>query len=114
KRLGVERADQYASALTAIFGTLGLFSIATGAMLIVLVFTLLATERRHEMGVLRAVGTQRGHLVTTFLFEGAVYAAAAALVGALAGQGLAALINAMIEPLQLHLDAHVAPRSLVI
>ena len=48
---------------------------------------MLAAERRTEMGIARAVGTQRRHLVEMFLFEGALYDLAAAAVGALAGLG---------------------------
>lgn len=118
KRLGVERADQYASALTAIFGTLGLFSIATGALLIVLVFTLLSTERRTEMGVLRAIGVQRSRLVLSFLYEGVAYATVAAALGALGGvlvnRALIHLINTMLEPIHLSLEPFIEPRSLVI
>ena len=53
------------------FTTFGTFSIAAGILLIFLIFVMLAAERRTEMGVARAIGTRRGHLVETFLFEGA-------------------------------------------
>ena len=60
------------------FTTFGSFSIAAGILLIFLIFVMLAAERRTEMGVARAIGTRRGHLVQTFLFEGAVYDVVAA------------------------------------
>ena len=43
---------------------------------------MLAAERRSEMGVARAIGTRRGHLVEMFLFEGMAYDLIAAAVGA--------------------------------
>jgi putative ABC transport system permease protein len=49
---------------------------------------MLAAERRPEMGMARAVGTQRRHLIQTFLYEGAAYDLAAAAVGALLGIGV--------------------------
>ena len=39
------------------------FSIAAGILLIFLIFVMLAAERRGELGIARAVGTRRGHLV---------------------------------------------------
>ena len=47
--------------------------IAAGVMLIFLIFVMLAAERRAEMGMARAVGTKRRHLIQQFLFEGYVY-----------------------------------------
>ena len=46
---------------------------------------MLAAERRSELGIARAVGTRRAHLVQMFTFEGVAYDLAAALVGALLG-----------------------------
>ena len=55
------------------FTTFGSFSIAAGILLIFLIFVMLAAERRGELGIARAVGTRRGHLVQMFLFEGIAY-----------------------------------------
>ena len=46
---------------------------------------MLAAERRGELGIARAIGTRRGHLVEMFTFEGAAYDLVAAVVGALLG-----------------------------
>src|SRR5207253_4314832 len=70
KRDGLKAADQSGSAFISMFSTFGSFSIAAGILLIFLMFVMLAAERRTEMGVARAIGTRRGHLVQTFLFEG--------------------------------------------
>jgi putative ABC transport system permease protein len=85
KRDGLRSADKSADAFLQMFSTFGSFSIAAGILLIFLIFVMLAAERRTEMGVARAVGTRRGHLVEMFLFEGATYDLAAAAVGALLG-----------------------------
>ena len=50
---------------------------------------MLAAERRGELGIARAVGTRRGHLVQMFMFEGAAYDLIAAAVGALLGAAVA-------------------------
>ena len=57
-------------------------------MLIFLIFVMLAAERRAEMGMARAVGTKRRHLIQQFLFEGYAYNLGAALVGIVLGMGV--------------------------
>ena len=118
KHQGLQAADTVGGAITSIFVGLGLFSIASGTLLIFLIFVMLAAERRTEMGVARAIGTQRGHLVQLFLFEGALYDLAAGLVGVLiglaVGLGTVALISALLSAVDLRLRFHVEPRSLVI
>ena len=71
----------------AFFTTFGSFSIAAGILLIFLIFVMLAAERRGELGIARAIGTRRGHLVQMFIFEGVAYDLVAALVGAAARRG---------------------------
>ena len=73
----------------SLFTTFGTFSIAAGILLIFLIFVMLAAERRGELGIARAVGTRRGHLVQMFTFEGAAYDLIAAAVGALLGAAIA-------------------------
>lgn len=60
-------------------------------LLLVLLVILLAAERRAELGISRALGLQRGHLVQLLLFEGCGYALIAALIGLLLGMGVTAL-----------------------
>lgn len=85
KRDALEDADEAGATFVAFFTTFGTFAIAAGILLIFLVFVMLAAERRGELGIARAVGTRRGHLVQMFTFEGAVYDLAAAAIGALLG-----------------------------
>ena len=54
----------------AFFTTFGSFSIAAGILLIFLIFVMLAAERRGELGIARAIGTRRGHLVEMFIVRG--------------------------------------------
>ena len=61
------------------------FSMAVGALLIFLIFVMLAAERRAEMGMSRALGLKRGHLIQVFLFEGTAYTLAASAVGVVLG-----------------------------
>ena len=65
------------------------FAIVAGVMLVLNIYAMLAEERRSEMGIMRAMGLRRAHLVRLFLFEGTVYSLSAAIVGVLAGLGVA-------------------------
>ena len=71
------------------FTTFGSFSIAAGILLIFLIFVMLAAERRGELGIARAVGTRRGHLVQMFLLRGRGLRPAAAAVGACSASAVA-------------------------
>jgi len=69
----------------SIFSLFGFFSILAGVLLIFLIFVMLATERRSEMGMARAIGMQRTHLVQMFVVEGVIYDLLAAAIGVLLG-----------------------------
>jgi putative ABC transport system permease protein len=89
KQDALEQADAGGAAFMSFFTTFGSFSIAAGILLIFLIFVMLAAERRSELGIARAVGTRRRHLVQLFLYEGLAYDLLAALVGVLLGVGVA-------------------------
>ncbi|MGH2549849.1 MAG: ABC transporter permease, partial [Thermomicrobiales bacterium] len=82
-----------------LFLVFGLFSIAAGVLLIVLIFSMLAAERRSEMGMERAIGAQRLQLVQQFISEGTMYALVAGIVGVGLGVGAAALIAVILKPI---------------
>lgn len=88
----VEIANQAGSLFVSFFTTFGLFSIGVGLLLIFLIFSMLAAERKGEMGMSRAVGMQRRHLVQMFMAEGAIYGLGSAVVGAVIGMGLGFVI----------------------
>ena len=92
KRRVLEEADEVGSQVTSFFVVMGLFSIMVGVLLIFLIFVMLAAARRTEMGMARAVGAKRRHLVQMFVFEGSAYALVSGAVGVLLGLGASALI----------------------
>ena len=89
KQDALDAAEATGQAFMSLFTTFGTFSISAGILLIFLIFVMLAAERRGELGIARAVGTRRGHLVQMFTFEGAAYDLIAAAVGALLGAAVA-------------------------
>ena len=92
KRDALEDADQAADTLTQLFVLLGAFTVIAGLMLIVSIFTVLAEERKTEMGIQRAIGMRRGQLTELFTLEGFLYAMASAALGAVAGLVVAGVI----------------------
>ena len=92
KQRVLDEADEVGSVVTSIFVIMGLFSIMVGVLLIFLIFVMLAAARRTEMGMARAVGAKRRHLVQMFVFEGSVYALVSGAVGILLGLGASTLI----------------------
>jgi putative ABC transport system permease protein len=89
KQDALDTADEQGNAFMSFFTTFGSFSIAAGVLLIFLIFVMLAGERRGELGIARAVGTRRGHLIQMFLYEGLAYDLLAAAAGALLGIAVA-------------------------
>ncbi len=118
KQSALDQANQYGSILTSSFLVLGLFSIAASLLLVFLVFVMLAAERRGEMGIARAVGLQRSHLIQSFAFEGMLYDLASALLGVAVGMLVAAavvrLVAHALAGYGIGVQGTVSPRSLVI
>jgi putative ABC transport system permease protein len=114
----VDDAKLLASVFTTIFIMLGLFSIAAGVMLIFLIFVMLAAERKVEMGMMRAVGTKRSHLVQSFMSEGMVYNVGAAAVGCALGVGVGMIVVYAMKRLfaaeDLEVTFYVSVRSLIV
>ncbi|MGH9212413.1 MAG: ABC transporter permease [Acidimicrobiales bacterium] len=83
--------------MRSMFSALGTFSIAVGVLLLVNLFVMLAEERKAELGMLRAVGMKRNHLVRLFALEGMLYSLVAAAAGALVGIGVGRAIVLVIK-----------------
>ncbi|QIN83889.1 FtsX-like permease family protein [Rubrobacter tropicus] len=96
KKDAIEDADTNGETFTSVFLLFGQFSVAAGVLLIFLIFVMLAAERKHELGIARAVGMRRGHLMRMFAFEGALYAVIASAIGSLLGVGVGWLMVRVI------------------
>ena len=120
KRFLLDLADLAGSGVTSIFIMFGLFSIVVGILLIFLIFVMLAAARRTEMGMARAVGAKRGHLVQMFVYEGTAYDLAASLVGTIVGLavsfGIISLLNYLIAKLDddFSFAFHLEARSVIV
>jgi putative ABC transport system permease protein len=117
KQDNLETAITVGNIFTTIFLVLGLFSIAAGVLLIFMIFVMLAAERKTEMGMARAVGLKRRHLIQSFASEGMAYNLMAGLIGAalgvLAAWALVWVSGALFGD-SFAMDLRITPRSLVI
>lgn len=113
----IEQAELAGSVFTTMFIGFGLFSISVGVLLIILIFTMLAAERRGEMGMARAIGGQRNLLIQQFLSEGAGYTILAGLVGTTLGVAAAWIISKAVGGMTgglFQIELYVHPRSLIV
>ena len=110
------QADRWGSAFTDLFVVLGAFSLFSGMLLIVLVFSLVALERRTELGISRALGARRRDVILLLAIEGGLYSLISSLFGLGAGLALAlgiiTLAQGLVEQYGFHLEPVVEPASL--
>ncbi len=127
KQFVTDVAEVGGIAFGTVFSSFGILSIFAGVLLIFLIFVMMAAERRSELGIARAVGMRRIHLIQMFVTEGLVYDLAAALVGLglglLVSYGMIGFLSGLLDnigqrlassslPFRFHFQA--APTSLVI
>jgi putative ABC transport system permease protein len=121
KREGLDEADTQGKEFGEIFLGIGSFAIVAGILLLVNIFVMLAEERKNQLGMLRAVGMKRSHLIRAFVIQGAFYALGAGVLGAFLGVGvgwaiakLAAPIFGGFDEFSLDLNFAIDPQSLVV
>jgi putative ABC transport system permease protein len=95
----LDNAESQGAGLSRLFSTIGAFSVLAGILLLINLFVMLAEERKTELGMLRAVGFTRGRLTRVFAVEGALYALAASVLGAVAGIGIGWLVAVVAGPI---------------
>lgn len=99
KREVLDEAQQTGDMLGSLFLFIASFSIIAGIMLLVLIFVMLAEERKGQLGMLRAVGMRRRRVAGSFAIEGAVYGGVATLLGA----GLGVLVGRVVVVLAVNI-----------
>ncbi|MCH8931335.1 MAG: ABC transporter permease, partial [Proteobacteria bacterium] len=88
--------------LTFAVGALGGISLLVGGVGIFSIMTISVSERTSEVGLLRALGAGKGQILTLFLGEAMLLAAAGGFAGLVLGWGGASLINQLIPSLPVH------------
>ncbi len=88
--------------LTFAVGALGGISLLVGGVGIFSIMTISVSERTNEVGLLRALGAGKGQILTLFLGEAILLAAAGGFAGLVLGWGGASLINQLVPSLPVH------------
>lgn len=118
KKDAVDGAELLGAVLVLLFLFMGSFSVAAGVLLIFLIFAMLAEERRSEMGMSRAIGMQRDHLIQMFMSEGMVYNLGATVVGVALGLvitlGMVSFLNSALDAFGFTFNWSVTWQALVI
>ncbi|RJQ55512.1 MAG: FtsX-like permease family protein, partial [Actinobacteria bacterium] len=87
----------------------GIFALAMGGFIILNTFRTVVSERRRDIGMLRAVGASRRTILGMFLAESLIQGVLGTGVGLLAGYGVAIGIFAAINPIyQQYLNMELA------
>lgn len=99
---------------------LSLSGLVIGAFLVSNSMSILVTERRRQIGILRALGATQGTIARMFLFESGILGGLGACLGAVGGWALAGgmerrVLNAMspLEPIQ-YVSLPVDPADLML
>ena len=85
--------------LTFAVGALGGISLLVGGVGISAIMTIAVSERTSEIGLLRALGAERGEVLRLFLLDAVALAAAGGLLGLITGAGGAQLLHLLVPAL---------------
>lgn len=88
--------------LTLAVGALGGISLLVGGVGILTIMTIAVNERTSEIGLLRALGTERFQILSLFLGEAVVLASIGGLAGLILGLGTAWLLGVLVPALPTH------------
>jgi len=88
--------------LTLAVGALGGISLLVGGVGILTIMTISVTERRAEIGLLRAIGAGRGQILSLFIGEAVVLSSIGGLAGLIIGAGGAWLLGMIVPALPTH------------
>jgi putative ABC transport system permease protein len=88
--------------LTVAVGALGSISLLVGGVGILTIMTIAVNERTAEIGLLRAIGANRGQILGLFIGEAVVLASIGGLAGLVIGVGGAWLLGLVVPALPTH------------
>jgi putative ABC transport system permease protein len=109
----LETFDRILRALTLAVGGIAGISLSVAGILIMNVMLIAVSQRRQEIGLLKAVGATRGQIRMLFLIEAAILASLGALTGLAAGLGGSALIRRIYPALPAYAPAWAIAAALL-
>lgn len=82
-----------------VMNVFGLFALVMGGFIILNTFRTVVSERRHDIGMLRAIGASRGMILTMFLIESVIQGLLGTGLGILLGGAFATWMVGAMAPL---------------
>ncbi|MEX1032968.1 MAG: ABC transporter permease [Cellvibrionaceae bacterium] len=97
--------------ITAVMGGILGISLLVGGIGIMNIMLVSVTERTREIGICKAIGAKRHHVLLQFLFESVFLCLLGGLIGLLIGYGFGAMVASMVQDLP---AAHVPLWAIVL
>ncbi|MBC6934913.1 MAG: hypothetical protein DWB42_03650 [Chloroflexi bacterium] len=89
----LETASNVSSIMTLLLGAIASISLLVGGIGIMNITLVSVTERTKEIGLRKAVGARRAHILQQFLFETVTLSGIGGIIGTLLGMAIAALVD---------------------
>ena len=115
-RSGNQDVGEFVDLLTGLLLGFAALGVVVGAFIIFNTFTILVSQRTHELGLLRAMGASRRQVITSVVVEAGVVGALASVAGVLLGVVVARLLMSLVDSLGFRIpsgEVVVLPRTVV-
>ena len=104
----LRQQEETARIFNMVLGSIAIISLLVGGIGIMNVMLATVTERTREIGVRRALGAKKGHIVKQFLVEAVVLSGAGGAMGVLLGLLIPRIVTALSDSLTIVRPEHVA------
>jgi putative ABC transport system permease protein len=116
-RSGNQDVGEFVNLLTGLLLGFAALGVVVGAFIIFNTFTILVTQRTHELGLLRAMGASRRQVIASVVVEAGVVGAIASALGVVLGVVVARLLMSLVDSLGFRIpsgEVVVLPRTVVL
>jgi putative ABC transport system permease protein len=113
---GDQDVGEFVDLLTGLLLGFAALGVVVGAFIIFNTFTILVTQRTHELGLLRAMGASRRQVIASVIVEAAVVGALASAAGLALGVLVARLLMSLVDSLGFRIPSGeivLLPRTVV-